>query len=183
MPFKTPKPVYDKKLVADIEVALNLEYWTEIIYRDKERDGLVTTLARGIENKSYPRPMFQVLDDRNEGLRTHPYQPCPCYEFHRTNQCTEHPELEWDDLSHGWIIPGTDGRDIEDLRSDLEIERDSIISNLATAIRGSQPMPESLSQHFYSLGLTQPSRLIRMSGTRLYGAVIENTIQVEADDE
>lgn len=71
-------------------------------------DGLIYTFAVGRVNKSYPRPMFQVINDEAfSGFRGIGGTACPCGDFSRTAYCDEHGELDYDWNRRTWVRPGT----------------------------------------------------------------------------
>lgn len=145
MPFKTPPPTFDPELVADIEDYLDQAHQTEITYSQdvgENQPGLRYDYARGRVNKTYSRPVFQVIDDRygfeDKWPRT---EHCQCFEFHLSWNCDQHPERTYDSKIRGW-------RGVEDLRSDAEIEVDDRLVRQAAS-----HLHETLEEQFTRLGL------------------------------
>lgn len=83
---------------------------TEIEYQEgPDQEGLVYTFAYGRTEKSYPRPMFQVIHDETfSSFRGITATACPCGDFSRTAYCDEHGELEYDWNRRAWVRPGTE---------------------------------------------------------------------------
>lgn len=81
----------------------------EIEYQQEETaDGLLYTFAYGRIGKSYPRPMFQVINDGAfSGFRGLSGTACPCGDFSRSMYCPDCQELEYDWNRRTWIRPGT----------------------------------------------------------------------------
>lgn len=105
MAFKTPKPYFDEQLVKEIEEHLELDCLTKIETSTRGVEGIAFTFAVGVYKKSFARPMFQVLSDGHPLRDALSVAPCACYDFHRSWNCPDHPELEWDWNSRTWKKP------------------------------------------------------------------------------
>jgi hypothetical protein len=108
-------PKYDAALVEEIEAYLDQPYQTEIVDEsDPDRDGLITTVARGFTSTGQPgsrgsnhyaRPMFQVIVQGAFSGWPLTGTPCQCGNFAYSWNCPEHDELPWDTKSRRWIRP------------------------------------------------------------------------------
>lgn len=105
--MKTPFPEYDADLVAGIEEHLRLDMQTRIVSTQTDDDtGLICTRACGADDRTYNRPMFQVIPSGvySGTSRAGDSMACPCADFAYTWKCDEHYELEWDSME-GWLRP------------------------------------------------------------------------------
>lgn len=113
--MKLTFPKYDAALVEEIEAYLDQPYQTEIMDEsDPDRDGLITTAARGFNSNGQPgtrsanhyaRPMFQVIVHGAFSGGALTGTPCQCGNFAYSWNCPEHGELPWDTKSRRWIRP------------------------------------------------------------------------------
>lgn len=106
MAFKIPKPVYDARLVEDIEEHLCQNYYTAIVQTlGPDSNGLLTHYTLGADTKTYSRPMFQLFKDGASSSFPVNYTPCPdCDDFAYTSNCETHYELGWDPKRHDFNI-------------------------------------------------------------------------------
>lgn len=97
----------DTEIVDTDEVTLETDGVTEIITLEHARGNYE---AR--ERRHYPRTMFQLIEDgHSSGSPTSPASPCPdCYDFSRSWNCPDHPEVPWGGPERGWLRPGRPDR-------------------------------------------------------------------------
>lgn len=108
--MKLRPPKYDADLVEQIEQYLELDATTAIeVTSPPEEDGLVYTFAFGRALKSNSRPMFQVIEDQAFSGMALRVSPCACYDFHRTWNCSLHPEIPYNTDKKNWERPHIEG--------------------------------------------------------------------------